>query len=141
MKEANRKLENIKFRGKSLNTNEWVYGNLVVCNNGDCFIGTLSQTAGAYKNDTYQVNPKTIGQYTGLKDSKETNEFPEGEEIYEGDLFYYHEVLRKVEYREDNTSWMGIVVKGHCGSSNFYLRDITNDYNIRLRAEIVGNIY
>ena len=33
-----------------------------------------------------EVVPETVGQYTGLKDKKRTEEFPEGQEIYEGDI-------------------------------------------------------
>ena len=34
-----------------------------------------------------EVIPKTVGQSTGLKDKKRTKEYPEGQEIYEGDCF------------------------------------------------------
>ncbi len=33
-----------------------------------------------------EVIPETVGQATGLKDKKRTEEFPEGQEIYEGDI-------------------------------------------------------
>lgn len=143
-----RDIKNIKFRGKvkdnSFTTemtgkpNDWVYGNLIVSDNGDCFITTWEKSESAgYKSKIYQVHPKTVGQYTGLRDNKKTAVYPEGQEIYDGDLFYYHGVLRKVVYREDNTSWMGVVVKGNIGSCNFYLRDITDDYEVRLNAEII----
>lgn len=34
----------------------------------------------------HEVIPETVGQSTGLKDKKRTKEFPEGQEIYEGDI-------------------------------------------------------
>lgn len=33
-----------------------------------------------------EVIPETVGQFTGLKDKKRTKEYPEGQEIYEGDI-------------------------------------------------------
>ena len=41
-------------------------------------------------NSFFEVDPATVGQYTGLKDSKRTEEYPEGQEIYEGDIVQYH---------------------------------------------------
>jgi uncharacterized phage protein (TIGR01671 family) len=60
----------IKFRGKRLDTGQWVYGDLLT--------NTTPFEILAYKGQ-YSVNQDTVGQYVNIIDIN-------GREIYEGDI-------------------------------------------------------
>ncbi|MFE4569970.1 YopX family protein [Paenibacillus chitinolyticus] len=131
----------IKFRGKRLDNGGWVYGNLVTYNNKPA-IQDYYQSNG----EIFLVDPETVGQYTGLRDSKRTEEYPEGQEIYEGDIVRYqdaYDTSSECGYDWEETLSVG-VIEWYDEEAKF---DVTNRESIGLeefwedidQAEVIGN--
>jgi len=113
-------MREIKFRGKLIDKDVWVYGYLHIYKNdshpigGPCNRAWILETnnpdySGWSLSDTYfpnAVDPKTVGQYTGLKDRNEKDSYGDDIVHVEMDqLFGGVEKVGVIEYSENSAIW------------------------------------
>ena len=86
------RLEDIRFKAKRLDNSEWVVGDLLHYH-GDVLIFTEEREV--------KVDPSTVCQYTGLKDSK-------GQDIWEHDLIHFvgFKPVAEIRWIEDAYGFM-----------------------------------
>lgn len=73
----------ILFRGKHICNGEWCEGSLLVWPNGSCMIKQFGEFP--FENKNADVQPETVGQFTGLTDKR-------GQKIFEGDVVRFEDI-------------------------------------------------
>ena len=125
-------MREIKFRGKSIKDGEFEYGSLLTYQRsidieGDDRVFAAISYEGL---EPIEVNPNTVGQFTGLYDKN-------GKEIYEGDIvktesfFFEKECAMIVSWKEDAGRWFMYYTKSH---GYLYPQDLEE-------IEVIGNIH
>lgn len=118
-------MREIKFRGKSIESGEWVYGDIsVICaDDGEITINYPHKhsTSGLHMTMSIPVNPDTVGQFIGLHGKS-------GEDIYEGDI------VRSASTRLFEVRYELGAYRGKHGDSKIVLED--DSY-----YEVIGNIF
>lgn len=120
--------EKYLFRGKRKDNGEWIYGYYCVFNGMiHCiYTGYAETDCGDIYPDYYEVDPDTVGQYTGLPDKNSTK-------IFEGDIVKSNRFNKIEEVRYTNKRKRIMF----CGIN--YVTDLEyineNDY------EVIGNIH
>ena len=126
----------IVFRGKRLDNDEWLYGDLMHDNQGGCYIYPLDAENLYTEN---KVATDTVGQFAGLVDKK-------GVKIFEGDIVTmmrkpekrrHYELVRHVVTCNNVCDWvfkslsndvLGLVMANHSDFDSY-------------KFEVIGNIY
>lgn len=112
-------MREIVFRGKRTDTGEWVYGYLA----DETYINDIN----TIDLSSIEVDPDTVGQYTGLKDRN-------GTDVWEGDLLRTPEGdIMVVEWRDAQ-----IITRCVRPHNPRYKNSLTFAYPV---SEDIGNIY
>lgn len=119
----------IKFRGKDVDTNQWVYGSLMVYKKHYPTITWVDDIGPVEKKHTCVVYPDSVGEYTGLRDKN-------SKEIYEGDIVLqqgYNGKKMPMVVKFGNGAF---IVGYHKGSSTRKTPMLVSS-----KCEVIGNIF
>lgn len=124
-------MREILFRGKRIDNGEWAVGDLLV--------NDLEGKAAIRDRSTCEVMPvipRTVGEYTGLKDQNAKKIF-EGDIVRHRDEFWRTPMQSVVEYGADKWNYPAFDLKDNDYESNGL--QLAHERDVEL--EVIGTIY
>lgn len=138
-------MRDLKFRVWDKKDKKWLTDEFIIFADGTFgLIDPYCWDGGVTTHQDYVGDSRlAVMQYAGLKDKKRTAEYPEGQEIYEGDVVQHGTYkAAEVRYSDYLTSFCLIFNDGHDGHYARALGQCSRRLEfIGEEIEVLGNIY
>ena len=120
----------ILFRGKRLDNGEFIEGSLTVDCHGNCCIYHPLKVPIGGGFQYFDIDPETVGQYTGMTDKN-------GTKIFEGDIVRHIDTMRHVVEVVNSEVYFDteMLEFGFRYSNELFHCQFNNEF------EVIGNIY
>ena len=126
------KIENIKFKAKRLDDNSWVFGYFYEENGNTYIIENRQKESMLNRNITYQVDPSTVCQFTGLTDC-------ESKEVWEGDVLLDENSGSQYTVMYSDYGGAFFIRKNGTVNDDMYLFELSDVDKCIAFLEVVGN--